>query len=110
MDNPRLHEDLRAIHNSLEKITRELRKLNTPISIDRTNLEKLNEDAKVMTNGEKFQEVFGFEPDKDACIFPDNVCRKIQQDEIVVHADCEDCPLYHFFDKEYMDCFKMIEV
>ena len=57
-----------------------------------------------MTNGEKFKEVFGFEPCEDAeCILPKSVCDT--QDGF-----CNNCPFYDFWNKEYKACFKMKDI
>jgi len=50
-----------------------------------------------MTNAEKFQEIFNLpisEMPSDPCdIIDENIC---------INADgCENCPLYHFWEKEF---------
>lgn len=57
-----------------------------------------------MTNAEKFNEVFGFEPDNECCIMPDRLCGKVQ--EIQRTTNCDDCPFYHFFEKDYKPLFQ----
>ena len=53
---------------------------------------------KAMTNREKFKEVFGFEQDGNPCVAPQEVCN---------HEDCDTCPFYGWWDKEYLPCFRM---
>ena len=60
-----------------------------------------------MTNAEKFKEVFGFKPDRDACFVHDDICIKIQESGIM--SSCEDCAFHGFMDKEYKPCFRMRE-
>ena len=60
-----------------------------------------------MTNREKFKEVFGFTPTKDAeCVAPRAIC-DIRLD-ICAHGD-DECPFWNWWDKEYKPCFKMKE-
>lgn len=44
-DNPRMHEDLRAINESLKNIVKELKKMNNPILQINPDLTKEEEDA-----------------------------------------------------------------
>ena len=54
-----------------------------------------------MTNKEKFEEVFGFEPDiENTCPAPGEVCEKLP-------FDCSECPFSGWWDKEYKECFKL---
>ena len=53
-----------------------------------------------MTNREKFKEVFGFEQDGDPCVAPQEICN---------HEDCDYCPFWGWWDKEYLPCFRMKE-
>lgn len=55
----------------------------------------LEEDG--MTNAEKFKEIFGFEPDKKACVAPEKICDQY----------CPDCVFNDWWDHEYLPCFKM---
>lgn len=50
-----------------------------------------------MTNAEKFKEIFGFEPDKKACVAPEKICDQY----------CPDCVFNDWWDHEYLPCFKM---
>lgn len=52
-----------------------------------------------MTNAEKFEQVFGFEHNKERCPFPVETCKEL--------AACNDCALVDFWDKEYKPCFKL---
>lgn len=54
--------------------------------------------GETMTNREKFAEVFGFEQDGNPCVAPQEVCN---------HEDCDTCPFYGWWEKEYLPCFKM---
>ena len=54
-----------------------------------------------MTNKEKFEKVFGFEPnDTLECIVPHEVCE-------TVSGVCFECPFGDFWNKEYKSCFKL---
>lgn len=55
---------------------------------------------KAMTNREKFKEVFGFEQDGNPCVAPQEICN---------HEDCDYCPFWGWWDKEYKACFKLRE-
>lgn len=59
-----------------------------------------------MTNREKFEEIFGFSPEKDTtlinCLFPVSVCENN-------NGDCEKCSFVDWWDKEYKPCFKLRE-
>lgn len=49
-----------------------------------------------MTNGEKFEEIFGLMPDEyaeDPCKMFRNFCEN--------KSDCNRCKLYNFWDKQY---------
>lgn len=52
-----------------------------------------------MTNKEKFEEVFGFEPTL-TCLLPHEVCD-------TVDGLCFECPFGKFWEKEYKSCFKL---
>ena len=54
----------------------------------------------IMTNREKFKEVFGFEQDGNPCVAPQVVCN---------HEDCDSCPFWGWWDKEYLPCFRLKE-
>jgi hypothetical protein len=58
------------------------------------------ERGKRMTNREKFKEVFGFEQDGNPCVAPQEICN---------HEDCDYCPFWGWWDKEYLPCFRMKE-
>jgi hypothetical protein len=51
-----------------------------------------------MTNREKFKEVFGFTP--DSCPLPKKIC---------VDTECKECVFFHFWDREYRECFQLKE-
>lgn len=53
----------------------------------------------MMTNAEKFAEVFGFDHNEERCPFPSVVC----EDRVA----CDDCPLADFWEKKYRSCFKL---
>lgn len=47
-----------------------------------------------MTNAEKFEEVFGFKPNKNLCYAPEDVeCPT---------KDCDDCPYISWLNDEYI--------
>ncbi len=56
------------------------------------------------TNGEMFEETFGFKPciNSEFCIIPEKVCEKIEY-------NCERCPFHMWWDKEYKPCFELME-
>lgn len=58
-----------------------------------------------MTNGAKFKEVFGFEPNRTVCLVPDAVCQQMQKDN--PKLICINCPFGGWFYKEYKPCFRM---
>ena len=60
-----------------------------------------------MENAEKFKEVFGFKPDTDACVMPNAMCLKAQEEGII--TSCAECSLYGFWHKEYKSCFRLRE-
>ena len=46
-----------------------------------------------MTNAEKFEEVFGYKPNKNLCYAPEDVeCPQ----------DCDDCPYISWLNEEYI--------
>lgn len=56
-----------------------------------------------MTNREKFREVFGYTPYKQAeCLVPHRVCDDNDN-------KCSKCPFNNWWDKEYKPCFEMRE-
>lgn len=57
-------------------------------------------DVRVMTNREKFKEVFDFNPSD--CVAPTSIC-------IDRRMGCKDCPFHDWWDKEYKPCFKIKE-
>lgn len=46
-----------------------------------------------MTNAEKFEEVFGYEPNKNLCYAPEDV---------ECPTDCDDCPYISWLNEEYI--------
>ena len=60
-----------------------------------------------MTNREKFKEIFGFTPNRDAeCVAPSSIC--YIQEGTCADKDRE-CPFWMWWDKEYKECFKIKE-
>ena len=55
---------------------------------------------RMITNKEKFKEIFGFSPSDNGCIAPKIVCE-------ANNSDCKGCPFLHWFDREYKECFKL---
>ena len=51
-----------------------------------------------MTNGKKFEKVFGFTP--QGCVLPTKVC-------VLNHANCRKCVFDGFWDKPYKGCFEL---
>ena len=51
-----------------------------------------------MTNGEKFEEVFGFPT--EGCPVTERICRCMPN-------HCSDCPFDEWETKEYKECFKL---
>lgn len=58
-----------------------------------------------MTNGEKFEEVFGFVPENKYCIVPDKICKYVCATEKIIR--CAECPFHDYFKKEYKPCFRL---
>lgn len=56
--------------------------------------------GRKMTNREKFEDVYGFEPDQRLCVAPQMVCDS-------QHGNCFKCPFNKFWEKEYRECFKI---
>ena len=54
----------------------------------------------MMTNREKFKEVYGFELEGSPCAAPQSICNE---------QTCERCPFWGWWDKEYLPCFRMKE-
>ena len=52
-----------------------------------------------MTNAEKFEKVFGIKID----VYPADLCDIVDHDICVNANSCDDCPVYHFWEKEYKE-------
>lgn len=57
--------------------------------------EKLKDTRVNMSNAEKFEEVFGFKPNKNLCYAPEDV-------ECPQNIDCDDCPYISWLNDEYI--------
>lgn len=101
--------DIREIHDcekcelrkGWENVGKALALFTNSLDIDTESVQD-----KKMTNKEKFEEIFGYSPEKDTdlinCLIPVSVCEKIE-------GGCSKCPFYGWWDKEYKPCFKLRE-
>ena len=51
-----------------------------------------------MTNAEKFEEIYGFKVDN----YPLDPCGIVDH-KVCISYECDDCPLYNFWEKEYVN-------
>jgi len=59
-----------------------------------------------MTNQDKFKEVFGFTPDKDTCVAPQNMCQ-VMGFQCTTHKG--ECVFHNWWNREYKPCFELKE-
>ena len=65
----------------------------------------------MITNGEKFKEVFGFKPNMNLCVAPNKICKNTVSRALSSGIDdpCTICAFNNWFDREYKACFRLSE-